>query len=164
MKAKSLLEFKTYLDSPNELRVALGEFIKSHGIPPTNQYVKVLEYLLRCGGHPNAEDVYVALSPVLPELSRTRVHTILELFYQAKIINKIFIDEDIVYFDIDTQSNAHFACESCGEIFDVVSRMTSDQQDTDLPHLTEVQKVSVVYRGVCVNCAKGQSESLEKEE
>lgn len=153
MKERTLSDFKDFIDSPTELRVALGEYIKKFGIPPTSQYLKILKYLLINEGHPSAEDVYIALSPSVPELSRSRVYTILELFSSHGIINKITLEGDVTHYDADVGSATHFVCEYCGAIKDVIADSRERQYPTDLHESAVVEEILVVYKGMCEKCA-----------
>ena len=51
-----------------------------HNIKPSMQRIAIMEYLMEHPIHPSADDIYTALSPSMPTLSKTTVYNTLKLF------------------------------------------------------------------------------------
>ena len=56
------------------------ERLLEHNIKPSMQRIAIMEYLMNHPIHPSADDIYTALSPSMPTLSKTTVYNTLKLF------------------------------------------------------------------------------------
>jgi len=56
------------------------ERLLEHNIKPSMQRIAIMEYLMNHPIHPSADDIYTALSPSMPTLSKTTVYNTLRLF------------------------------------------------------------------------------------
>ncbi|MBE9492712.1 MAG: transcriptional repressor, partial [Bacteroidetes bacterium] len=52
----------------------VAQYLKSHGIKPSYQRVRVFEYLIKNKSHPTVDTVYKALADEIPTLSKTTVY------------------------------------------------------------------------------------------
>ena len=94
------------------------DILLEHQVKPSLQRIAIMEYLMENHTHPSAEDVYHALSPSMPTLSKTTVYNTLRLFADNGAALMLTIDDKNVNFDADTSQHAHFLCKKCGKIFD----------------------------------------------
>lgn len=122
-----------------------------HGIRPSVQRAAILGYLMSHRTHPTADEIYRALQPEMPTLSRSTVYNTLWRMAEAGAIDALGIDRVNARFDYSSHTHAHFLCNSCGAII-----------DTDLPQLDNavkgpegaiIDKVTVTYHGLCPTCA-----------
>lgn len=128
----------------------------SYRIKPSQQRIAIMEYLLKHRTHPSVEDVYSALSPSMPTLSKTTVYNTLKLFTEQGAAQMLTIDEKNVCFDGDVSMHAHFLCKKCGKVYDLPMQDASKEvvgMDIEGHAITEVHQY---YKGICKNC-------LEKE-
>ena len=51
-----------------------------YNIKPSMQRIAIMEYLMEHRTHPSADEIYTALSPSMPTLSKTTVYNTLKLF------------------------------------------------------------------------------------
>lgn len=56
------------------------ERLLDHNIKPSMQRIAIMQYLMEHPIHPSADDIYTALSPSMPTLSKTTVYNTLKLF------------------------------------------------------------------------------------
>lgn len=136
------------------------ENLLEHQIKPSMQRIAIMEYLEDHRTHPSADDIYTALSPSMPTLSKTTVYNTLKLFSEQGAALMLTIDERNVNFDADTSPHAHFLCRKCGHIYDLhypesVKRV--ENLDMDGHQVTEVHSY---YKGICTNCLKIDNEIL----
>ena len=107
--------------------------------------------------HPTAEMVYAALKPIHPNLSLGTVYRNLHLLSdEGKLVRMPF---PVERFDGDLHPHSHFCCEKCGAVSDVELPYdgTLDEQAAKLlGH--EVDRHSVVFYGLCGDCAAGDGE------
>ena len=73
-----------------------------HNIKPSMQRIAIMEYLMDNPIHPSADDIYTALSPSMPTLSKTTVYNTLKLFSEQGAALMLTIDEKNTNFDADT--------------------------------------------------------------
>ncbi|HPK44931.1 MAG TPA: transcriptional repressor, partial [Spirochaetota bacterium] len=57
-------------------------YLESKGISPSYQRLKILEYLDQNRSHPTVDEIYSALLPLIPTLSKTTVYNTVSLFVQ----------------------------------------------------------------------------------
>ena len=71
----------------------ISEYLLNYQIKPSMQRLAIMEYLLANRIHPTAEDVYHALYPKIPTLSKTTVYNTLNLFVAQGALRMLVIDE-----------------------------------------------------------------------
>ena len=135
----------------------------AHGIKPTVQRLAVMGYLLEHHGHPTADEIYTAMSHVLPTFSKATVYNTLGLLEEHGAVVKVFLDERRTCYDVVTAPHAHFYCQHCGCLLDVPAVDTFSLSEVGgLPEGSQVESVSVTYRGLCPKCqAEHQAEGHE---
>jgi Fe2+ or Zn2+ uptake regulation protein len=95
------------------------QYLIDNGISPSVQRLAIMDYLLTHPTHPTVSEVYKALLPEIPTLSKTTVHNTLKMFAQHKIALHIDIDERNARFDGNISAHAHFRCKRCNAILDI---------------------------------------------
>jgi len=125
--------------------------LQEAGFKPSLQRIAILEYLRTHFTHPTVDEIYEALSPSMPTLSKTTIYNTLRNFSQAGLALSLRLDEKTVHYDGDTTPHAHFICKDCGKIIDVAIKNTRLIQ---IPTLNgaEVQTVEISYYGQCNSC------------
>ncbi len=73
-----------------------------HNIKPSMQRIAIMNYLMEHRTHPSADEIYTALSPSMPTLSKTTVYNTLRLFSEQGAAQMLTIDERNTNFDGDT--------------------------------------------------------------
>jgi len=121
-------------------------------IKPSVQRMAIMDYLLKNRNHPTVEEIYKALSPYIPTLSKTTVYNTLKLFSEQGAVKILTIDEKNACFDIDTQPHAHFLCKKCGKISSFPRESSTNDMQTlkSLGH--NVSELHYYYKGVCKDC------------
>ena len=90
------------------------EYLLKYNIKPSLQRMAIMDYLMAHRVHPTADEIYNALYPTMPTLSKTTIYNTMKLFTEQGAVKALVIDEKNVRFDIDTSSHAHFMCLECG--------------------------------------------------
>ncbi len=141
----------------NTCKETAYERLTAHGVKPSVQRIAIMEYLLEHFTHPTVEDIYSALHPAMPTLSKTTVYNTLRLFAEQRVAQMISIDDHHVCYDGNIVPHAHYYCEQCGRIIDLCGvpvpclRKTSELQGHD------VSSVQLYYRGTCRECKEKKS-------
>lgn len=137
--------------SPRQLAALLQE---KH-LRPSHQRLKVLEYLHREDTHPTVDEIYRALAPELPSLSRATVYNTLHTFIKAGLICAVGIDEGEMRYDHSVAFHGHFKCTSCGAIHNF-GIDTGSLSVSGLDNFTILEK-SVYFKGLCPACSQPQA-------
>lgn len=129
-------------------------FLKSNGIKPSYQRLKIYSFLLKNRIHPTVDTIYKNLCSEIPTLSKTTVYNTLNLFIQKKLIQKLIIEETETRYDINTSTHGHFKCENCGEVYDIFL----DNNLLQSPNLKnfETNEIHIYFKGLCEKCLKNR--------
>lgn len=130
--------------------------LENNGIKPSAQRLAIMQYLLDHKTHPTVDEIYNALSPSMPTLSRTTVYNTLKLFVENKVALMLGIEEKTTHFDGDTSLHAHFQCLECGAIYDIFVNDLPQLNNVDVPQIgnLQIKETEVYYKGYCNNCLK----------
>ena len=131
--------------------------LADHDVKPSLQRIAVLEYLMEHRTHPTVEEIYQALQPQIPTLSKTTVYNTLRLFTEKGAALQLTIDEKKVCFDADTSAHAHFLCRSCGKVYDVKLHQPDLQAVADIPEGFTVEQTDLYFHGICPCCQQHNS-------
>ena len=121
-------------------------------IKPSVQRMAIMEFLMKNRTHPTVEDIYTALSPFIPTLSKTTVYNTLKLFSEQGAVQILTIDERNACFDIETTPHAHFFCKKCGVIYDFPRDISQKDMNTLAEMGHEAYESHYYYKGTCKPC------------
>lgn len=136
----------------------IQEHLINHGVRPSLQRMAIMEYLMTHKTHPTADEIYTALAPTIPTLSRTTVYNTLRLFADNNVALMLNIDEKNIHFDGDTSNHAHFRCLKCGKIIDFFPSDISQLNSICIDKLGDINitETQVYYKGYCSSCKSKQ--------
>ncbi len=123
-----------------------------YNIKPSVQRIAIMEYLMEHRTHPSADEIYTALSPSMPTLSKTTVYNTLKLFAEQGAALMLTIDERNTNFDADTSIHAHFLCKRCGHIYDLQCKENRKEVEVQNMEGHQVSEIHYYYKGICKNC------------
>lgn len=121
----------------------------SSGIRPSAQRIAVMEYLLTHLTHPTADEIYLALHPQLPTLSKTTVYNCLQGFVTHGAALAINLEDHQIRYDGTLEEHGHFLCLRCGAFFDVPLKLP---QALKSPAGVVVYDIQLNYKGLCFHC------------
>lgn len=124
--------------------------LKSAGMNASYQRCKILEYLLTHSTHPTAEDIYAALRPEMPTLSKMTVYNVLGALCEKGLIRDVRIETGETRYDGDARNHGHFKCEACGKVYDF--EMPDAAFDADMLEGFYIGQVDLFCRGRCPEC------------
>ena len=138
--------------------IDIREYLSAHGIRPSLQRIAVMDYLLHHHTHPSVDEIYNALLPVVPTLSKSTLYNTLKLFADHNVALMLGIDEHNARFDGNVEPHAHFMCVSCGRIFDIDEAMLPGLRGVVCHSIGEfnVLGTELNYRGYCPDCTESQ--------
>jgi len=127
------------------------QYLRQFSIKPSVQRSAVMDFLLKNRIHPTIDQIYTALSPTMPTLSKTTVYNTLDLFVERGAVRALAIDEKNARYDVDISAHAHFMCKSCGAVHDIFNLSSSYFQIPSVEGL-KIDTAEISYFGVCSNC------------
>ena len=129
------------------------EYLLKYNIKPSMQRIAIMDYLMVHRVHPTADEIYNALYPTMPTLSKTTIYNTMKLFTEQGAVKALVIDEKNVRFDIDTSSHAHFMCLGCGCVYDLP---IENQEAIQLEGVGEliITEIHLYYKGYCKKCTE----------
>jgi len=127
------------------------QYLRQFSIKPSVQRSAVMNFLMKNHIHPTIDEIYMALVPTMPTLSKTTVYNTLDLFVEKGAVQALVIDGRNARYDVNISAHGHFMCKSCGKIYDVFDL---DASMFKLPETTDfkIDSVDVSYFGVCKSC------------
>ena len=128
------------------------QYLLSFGIRPSVQRLAIMEYLLTHKTHPTADEIFEAIHPFIPTLSKMTVYNTLNMLSGVGAILALDIDERNRRFDGDNSFHAHFMCRDCGKIEDIF--IENDTPFASLVPGGEVDDMQLLLKGRCKKCSK----------
>lgn len=129
------------------------EYLESKEIKPSLQRIAVMTFLFENRTHPTADEIFGALSPKIPTLSRTTVYNTLDLLVKKGAIIMIDIDTKHKRYDGDISLHAHFKCDTCERIEDIEIK-ESTLTNSNAPQGAKIRDTQLLYKGICKECNK----------
>ena len=120
----------------------------------TAQKSFIYNYLKSVKTHPSAEVVYKEVRKKLPNISQGTVYRVLNNFKEKGEI--ISIDtKDTIHFDADISDHAHFICEECGNVFDVIAECSKcGVLKNKKTKVGKINHYKINFYGICGACKK----------
>ena len=118
----------------------------------TAQKSFIFGYLKSVKNHPSAETIYKEVKKKLPSISQGTVYRVLNNFKSKGQI--LAIDtKDNVRFDADVSDHAHFICEKCGNVFDVIDECAKcGILKSKKTKVGSINSYKINFYGTCKNC------------
>lgn len=124
-------------------------YLRQKGIKASFQRVSIFEYLRHTTAHPSVSQIFSALHPTIPSLSRATVYNTINLFVEKKIVTPVQVDGAEARYDLADPRHAHFHCLGCQTIYDI----PTDEIPVPGPLKDfEVQESHLHYKGLCPHC------------
>jgi Fe2+ or Zn2+ uptake regulation protein len=127
------------------------QYLRQFSIKPSVQRSAVMDFLLKNRIHPTIEEIYLALSPTMPTLSKTTVYNTLDLFVERGAVRALAIDEKNARYDVDISAHAHLFCRSCGSVSDIFD-LKPTMYEIPVAGKFKIDSVEISYFGKCEKC------------
>jgi len=126
-------------------------YLRQFSIKPSVQRSAVMDFLLNNRIHPTIDEIYSALSPSMPTLSKTTVYNTLDLFVERGAVRALAIDDRNARYDVDISAHGHFMCQACGKVYDMFNLDSTMFKIPDSDDFN-IHSVEISYFGVCNTC------------
>jgi Fur family peroxide stress response transcriptional regulator len=139
-------------NTPERLAAFAAE-CRRRGLALTIQRRAVYGELAERKDHPTADQVYDALHPRLPGLSRTTVYRVLETLVEQGFARKVHHVGAVARFDPMTVRHHHLVCDGCGRLVDLDDGAVAGVRLPDARRTGfEIRDYSISFTGLCRDC------------
>lgn len=128
------------------------DICKKHGISPSITRKLIYNYIESSLEHPTVDQIYRALKPELPTLSKTTVYNVLDLFLKNEIITVLTFSSGESRYELSHHKHSHFECTVCKKIYDIP--YVKPMFDSDALDGFTIESDEVILRGICKECMK----------
>jgi len=136
----------------------VSQTFKSKGLKLTPQRIAVYEYLLGTKGHPSAEIIYSALIEKFPTMSLATVYKSLKTLCKVNLIQELNLGEGNFRYDAIIEDHAHFQCNCCNVVFDLMNVPTDKLMDAvSLNQDFHIESSKLYFYGSCMECTQKNS-------
>ncbi len=134
------------------MRAEAVKYLEEREVKPSVQRIAIMEYLLTHRTHPTVDEIFNALSPSFPTLSKTTVYNTLKLLVDKGAVLRLDVDDKEAHYDGDICKHGHFYCLDCGKIIDILRNVV---EPADIPELQGLETIEtqVYFKGYCSDCA-----------
>ncbi len=130
------------------------KILNEHGIKPTFQRIKILEYLDHNKNHPTVDMIYSALFKSIPTLSKTTVYNTLDVLRKKGLVSVLSSTEIEARYEYNFDFHHHFICRKCGKIIDIpISCILRDQLEAEG---YKIEEVHGNFLGICKDCNQSE--------
>ena len=129
----------------------------------TNQKRMILNYLQNTDSHPTAEEIFLAVRNLLPQISFATVYRNLNNLKEEELIAALDFEKGPTRYDAHRNSS-HFICQKCRKIIDVTgvdNKKINKKVSKDLK--SDIKSNTFYFFGICANCVELQ-QKIEKKE
>lgn len=114
----------------------------------------ILKVLQETDTHPTADWVHNELKEKYPNLSLGTVYRNLKKFCENGKAMSVGVINGQEHFDANTNPHAHFVCETCGNVIDIMENFFEEEKLNGLNgiHNHTFESAEVLFRGTCENC------------
>lgn len=127
------------------------------GLKVTAQRFAIYNALANSREHPSAEVLFSEVSKISPGLTLDTVYRTLNSLVDCGLAERISIGSRRARFDGNVKPHHHFVCETCGQVHDLAwPQFDSLPLPPELMEIGQAKKKTVIFRGYCHKCAKGQ--------
>ncbi len=119
--------------------------------------------------HLSAEDVYMLVKNLSPEIGLATVYRTLELLSELEIVNKINFGDGVSRFDLRVEGASrfhhHLVCFKCGFVEEIFEDLLEPiEARIEKEYQFHIKDHRLTFHGVCRKCTKDSEESASKNE
>lgn len=129
-----------------EHRRKIVQLLRSHGISPTVQRVKIASTMLARPQHLSADQVLSLTNRTGRPVSKATVYNSLGLFARKGLIRELFVDPERAFYDSSTHPHHHFYNPETQEICDIDESAIQVNLNAAPPADTEISGVELVVQ------------------
>ncbi|WP_449355731.1 ferric iron uptake transcriptional regulator [Virgibacillus natechei] len=123
--------------------------------PQREAIVRIL--LEREEDHLSAEEIYLLVKEIAPEIGLATVYRTLDLLSELKIVDKINFGDGVSSYDLRKEGAKHFhhhlVCTECGSVEEIIDDLLEDvEQIVQNDWGFQVKDHRLTFHGICKQC------------
>lgn len=123
--------------------------------PQREATLKIL--ILHEDDHLSADDVYMYVKEIAPDIGIATVYRTLELFSEIKIVDKVNFGDGFARYDLRSDKeghcHSHIVCNICGCVEEIEEDfLESIELFVKDTYQFDVMDHSLMFQGICKNC------------
>ncbi|MCP4996055.1 MAG: transcriptional repressor [Gammaproteobacteria bacterium] len=122
----------------------ITKLLRSHGITPTVQRMKIATAMFDKPQHLSADQVLELTNREGKRVSKATIYNTLGLFAKKGLIRELVIDPQRTFYDSSTHNHHHYYNPETQELFDVEPGLLDIKLAGELPEGVEIDKLEVV--------------------
>ncbi|MFT4689231.1 MAG: Fur family transcriptional regulator [Verrucomicrobiia bacterium] len=131
----------------------LNERLAHSGMRCTPQRRQVHEILTDKLDHPTADQVFIRAKDSMPEISMATVYNCLDALVTCGLVRKVNADRGASRYCPNMRPHAHFYCDGCGSVHDILQTITAEQANFKMPRGFKLENIETTIHGQCPNCS-----------
>src|SRR5688572_18491422 len=130
----------------------LGERLSASGFRFTPQRRHVYDVLSQKLDHPTADEVFMRVKKVMPEISLATVYNCLDALVESGMVRQVQLQRGATRFCPNMEEHCHYYCDKCGAVFDV--SLATAAPVVPRPKGFQVDHYDIAAHGLCADCAR----------
>ncbi|MHC1768387.1 MAG: Fur family transcriptional regulator [Verrucomicrobiia bacterium] len=130
----------------------LNERLAHSGFRFTPHRQHVYDVLLQHRDHPTAEEVFIRAKAAVPDISMATVYNCLDALVKSRLVRLVNLDRGATRFCPNMEEHAHFVCETCGAVIDIVVAPEVAGARVQVPSGFKVNHFEIAIHGECAAC------------
>jgi Fe2+ or Zn2+ uptake regulation protein len=107
------------------------------------------------------EEIFCALAPVIPSLSKVTIYNTLHTFVEAGLVRVVEIDDAQMHYDITLDDHGHFLCVACGKIYNFPAHI--DPLSIEGLNRFKITQKNIYFKGLCPNCSESPNHQIKEQ-
>ncbi len=121
----------------------------------TNQRLVILEHLQESDKHLTVSQLYSAIKPKLPKLSKATVYRNIKLLEEEGEVLSLDIGKKEKLYEAGRESHHHFVCSNCQRIIEInLADIWQIKERVESKYSVEVESYQLIARGKCDFCSR----------
>lgn len=140
------------IDNKENATERLTAFLNSKQLRKTPERFEILNVVMACNGHFDADSLHKMLEGRGYHVSRATIYNTIELLCAAGIVRKLLFDTHQARYELAEKTHSHLVCTVCGEITEVdLDGIDSKLASMSFNNFSPAYVSTCIY-GVCEDC------------
>jgi Fur family ferric uptake transcriptional regulator len=121
----------------------------------TNQRLLLLEHLQESKKHLTIDQLYSAVKPQLPKLSKATVYRNINLLEEEGLVQSLDIGKKEKLYEVASEPHHHFVCDNCNRIIEVnLADIWQIKERIERKYGVKVDSYQLIAKGKCDFCQR----------
>ncbi|WP_457745544.1 Fur family transcriptional regulator [Sulfurimonas sp.] len=127
------------------------DILRAHNLKATPQRLEIAN-ALNVNGHMSIERLYETLLRKFNSISLATIYKNINLMLEAHFIQEVKIPNTKSVYELTKEAHSHLVCDKCGKVEDISLELSSVVQLVNAKSSFNIEKVDLVFSGLCTNC------------